>query len=326
MIEIYKGYELIGLSPVYSRFVWTRRFARAGEFRLETHFCSELFRELAIGNVIYKRDTDEAAIIEHRSVIQTANDELLLVVAGRHLSSILDRRVFSFEGEIGVGELLRHIINTNFLAGAGANRSMAGDGFRFIMGNLPNTIISVEYRNQNVYNAISTLCAEHGLGFKVRFRPTERTLEFMFVQTNETDAIFSKEFANVIEQNYIDDIERYRNVVYIDDQFVHNDTLFRGFERREIAIAAPRGSGEMTYFLQSARDALHENRKIQVLSSTINPHSEQFVYQKDWDIGAMVTSRSADLGFMERELVSEIVEIYGEEGLSLVVNLGSDMM
>jgi len=318
MIEIYKGFELIGINPVYSKFTWTRRFSGAGEFQLETHFSPEAFEELAEGNIIYKRNVDEAAIIEQRNVIQTANDELKLVVSGRQLSSILDRRVFSFEGEIGLGALLLHIVNSNFMAGAGVHRSMVADGFRFIAGSLPSTIVSADYRNHSAYNAITSLCEEHRLGVKVRYNLAKRTFDLMFLQSDESDVVFSKEFANVLEQNYRDDVSDYRNVVFVGESFVHNNTAFRGLTRREMAIGAPR---EATHFVQSALDALHENRRVQMLSSTVNPHSEQFRYMQDWDIGSIVTSRSVELGFSERAIVSEIVEIYGEDGLSLVVNL-----
>lgn len=318
LIEIYKNFELIGINPVYSKFTWTRRFSSAGEFQLETHFSPEKFEELAEGNIIYKRNVDEAAIIEQRKVIQTAHDELKLIVSGRQLSCILDRRVFSFMGEIGLGALLSQIVNNNFMAGAGVNRSMVADGFRFIPSSLPNFNVSADYRNHSAYSAITSLCEEHGLGVKVRYNLAERTFDLMFLQADESDVVFSKEFANVLEQNYRDDASEYRNVVYVGEQFVHNDAAFRGLTRREMFVSAPR---EATHFVQTALDALHENGRVQMLSSTVNPHSEQFRYMQDWDIGSIVTSRSAELGVSERAIVSEIVEIYGEEGLSLVVKL-----
>ena len=320
MIEIYNDFELIGLAPVYSQFVWTRRFGRAGEFQLETHFTKELFDILAEGNIIYKRDVDEAAIIEQRKVIQTAQDELKMVVSGRHIESILSRRIFSFEGEIELSELLVHIIRGNFLAEAGENRSMERDGLRFLGGSLPNTMISAEYRNHNAYDAIVSLCEEHAVGLKMRYNIARRTFDLEFTRPTETDVVFSKMFANIMEQNYMSDSSNMRNVVYIDNLFVHNDTTFRGINRREMSISAPREG--QTHFAQSALDALHENRKVQQLSSTVNPYSEQFIYLVDWDLGSIVLSNNVVLGVSRLETITEIAEIYGEEGLSLVVNLG----
>jgi len=322
MIEIYRDFELLALAPVYSEFVWTRRFASAGEFRIETHFTPELFQELAEGNIIYKRDVDEAAIIEQRVVVQTIHDELKLIATGRHLSSILDRRIFSFEGEIELGALLQNIVNNNFMAASGVNRSMVGDGLVFTPGSLPSTIISAEYRRQNAYNVITTLCAENDLGVKVRYNIDNRTFDLAFLQPQETDTVFSKEFANVLEQDYRQDTTGYRNVVLVEDQYIHNNTLFGGMARREMTIGMPREG--QAHFTQSARDALYENRAVRSLTSTVNPHSEQFVYLQDWDIGSIVTSQSDQLGFSERAIVSEIVEIYGEEGFSLVVNIGDN--
>jgi len=319
MIEIYNNFELIGLNPVYSKFTWIRRFSRAGEFRLETNFTPEKFREFAAGNIIYKRNVDEAAIIERRKVIQTINDELMLVVEGRHLSSILDRRIFSLEGEMQLISILDNIINNNFMAAAGTLRTMVPEGFRFIPYTVPPINISAQYRQANAYESIVKLCEENGLGVRMRYNFSTRTHDLMFYQPTQTDVVFAKKFANVIEQNYMDDTERYRNVVYIEDQHIHNNTFFSGMSRREMTIQMP---GEGQNFTQSSLDALHENRAIKILSSTINPYSEQFVYLEDWDIGSIVLSRNQELDYSEKEIVSEIVEIYGEEGLSLVVNLG----
>jgi len=320
MIEIYNNFELIGVNPVYSEFTWTRRFSRSGEFRLVTSFTTEYFEKLAEGNVLYKRDVDEAGIIERRQVISTIKGDLALVVEGRHLSIMLDRRVFSLQGDMPLNQAINNIINNNFMAPAGNLRSMEVDGLRFMPHNIPTVNISIESRNMNSYSQIVNLCEENGLGFKIRYNLRNRTYDLMFLNPTETDVAFSKEFGNIVEQNYMDDKQPYKNVVIIEDQHIHNNTVFTGINRREVAISAPREG--QSHFTQSALDALHENRAIKILSSTVNPYSQQFLYLQDWDIGSIVLTRNRELDFSKREVISEIVEIYGEEGLSLVVNMG----
>ena len=321
MVEIYKDFELAGLLPAFSRFTWTRRFTHPGEFMLETAFTQEAFRELAKGRVLYKRDVDEAAFIERRLVVENAFGELLLIVEGRHLSSILDRRVASVKGDMTLTAAIDNMINRNFMAGAGNLRSMQGEGLRFMPRNLPSRSISIEHENVCAERALTDLCEEHGVGIKIRYNLNDKTFDLHFLNPVETDTVFSKNFGNVFEQNFLEDIKRYKNVVYIENEFIHNNNLFRGMERREMAIPLPRQG--QTHFLQSALDALHDNRHIRTLSSTVNPHSEQFAYLKDWNIGSVVLSKSEELDFSERGLINEIAEIYGREGIALVVNVGS---
>lgn len=125
LIEVYKNFELVTIDPAFSRFVWRRRFCGPGDFQLITSFKPELFEYFALGNVVYKRDVDEAAFVESRYVVQALTGEMRLVVRGRFLSSILDRRVVSINGSFGLPTLLSNLVNNNFLAGAGGLRSMA---------------------------------------------------------------------------------------------------------------------------------------------------------------------------------------------------------
>ena len=321
MVEIYSNFILEGFLPAHSRFTWTRRFSHVGEFKLETKFTQETFHALAKGRVLYKRDVDEAAFVERRMVVENAFGELLLIVEGRHLSSLLDRRVVSVAGDMTLAAAIDGMINNNFMSGAGNLRSMQGEGLRFMPRNIPSRNVSIEHENVCAERALTDLCEEHGVGIKVRYNISGRTFDLHFLNPVETDVAFSKNFGNVFEQSFLEDTKRYKNVVYVENEFIHNNEVFRGMERREMAIPVPRQG--QTHFLQSALDALHDNRAIRTLSSTVNPHSEQFVYLKDWNLGSVVFSKSSELEFTERGLINEIVEIYGEEGLALVVNIGS---
>ena len=321
MVEIYRGFVLQGFLPAHFRFTWVRRFSRVGEFRLETEFTPEAFGELDVGSVLYKRDVDEAAFVERRMVVEGALGGLLLVAEGRHLSGVLDRRVVSVKGDMTLAAAIDGMVNDNFMSGAGNLRSMQGDGLRFMPRSLPARSVSVEYEKVCAERAITDLCEEHGVGVKVRYNIGNRTFDLHFTNPVETDTVFSRNFGNVLEQNFLEDTGRYKNVVFIDNEFIHNNNVFKGMARREMAIPVPRQG--QTHFLQSALDALHENGKVRTLSSTVDPHGEQFVYGRDWNLGSVVLSKNEGLDFSERGLVNEIAEVYGEEGLSLVVNIGS---
>ncbi|MCL2420824.1 MAG: siphovirus ReqiPepy6 Gp37-like family protein [Defluviitaleaceae bacterium] len=319
MIEIYKDFELITIDPVYTDFIWRRRFSRAGEFQLITNFTTEKLSLFAQGNVIYKRNVDEAGFIESRNVIQTIDNDLMLVVRGRFLPSLLDRRVVTLTGDFNLPTLLDDIISNNFLASAGHLRSIA-PVVRLLPSMLPSINVSVEYQRRNVYDAVVNLLQVNNNGMRVQYNLDNRTFDISFYQPAETDVVFSKEFANIIEQDYRDDNEGYRNVVYVEDQYIHNNHLHSGLERREVAVSAPRAGS--TTLSQTARDALNEHKAVRTLSSVVNPFNKQFEYLKDWDIGSVVTSENRTLGYSEREVITEITEFYDQSGLNLEVNLG----
>ena len=329
MLEIYRDFELITMEPIFTDFFWRRRFSRPGEFQLTTAFSREAWeyfkpydprRPNEPGHVIYKRDVDEAAFIESRNVVDTIDNETMLIVRGRFLPSVLDRRQLTLAGNFTLQSLLSNIINNNFLAGAGSFRSMAGH-MRLLPFTIPLVNVSVEYQRRNVYEAVTALLEESRIGLRANYNFATRTIDISFYEPVKTDVTFSKQFANIIEQDYRDDIEMYKNVVYVEDRLIHNDSTHRGFNRREIAVSAPR-QGESTTLTQTALDALNENRAIRTISSVVNPYNNQFEYLKDWTIGSEVLSESRQLGFSEREVITEITEFYDASGMNLEVITG----
>lgn len=324
MLEVYKNFELVTMAPVFTELVWRRRFSMAGEFQLTTNFTGEAFEIFGQGNILYKRNVDEAAFIESRNVIQSIDGELRLIVRGRFLPSLLDRRVVNLEWVSTPPIIVEHIINSNFLQGAGSLRSMA-PGLRLLpVPNFNGTRIAVEYRNRNAYDIITTLLQEHNAGLKGRYNFDNNTMDISFYEPVQTDVTFSKEFANIIEQDYRDDIERYRNVVFVEYNsgiFIHNNNAHTGLDRREIAVRAraDTASGLMV----SAWDAINENRAVKTLSSIVNPFNRQFEYLKDWNVGSVVLSENRAIGFLSREVITEVTEYYDRSGMNLEVNLGS---
>ena len=320
MIEVYKDFELVTMNPVFSTCMWRRRFSRPGEFQFVTHFTPDNFNLFDISQVVYMRHVDEAAFVESRNIIQTLEGELRLIIRGRSLTSLLDRRTITHSGHFDLQTLLSDIVNNNFLAGAGELRSMA-PGVRLLPFSLPAINVSAEYRNRSALDAITDLLGENQIGVRVRYNFENRSFDIEFYQPSETDVVFSKVFSNIFEQDFYEDIEGYKNVVLDGDNDIHNNTTYRGFARREMAVPEPR-EGSQT-LSQTGQDALWANSHTRTLSSTVNPFNKQFEYIKDWSLGNVVLSENREIGFSEREVITEITEFYDETGMNIEVNTGN---
>ena len=319
-VEIYRDFTLIAKCPAVEMFRWARRFSRPGGFMLTTAFNKELFTDVyAQGNVLYKRDNDEGALITGRRVIATLEGDLRLIVDGKALSSILDRRLVTLNGDFTLQALLNNIINNNFLADAGAARSMAPLVRLLPVPGFGGNNIPVDYRQRNVLDVLNDLLQENEIGVRIRYNIPNRTFDIEFYTPTPSIAVFDKEWGNVLEQDYWDDNSDYKNVVLVGDNFVYNNNI-TGFGRREIAAVEPREGA--TRFAQTARDVLNRNRAIRTLSSRVDANSVQFEYGKDWDIGSVVLSQHREIGFAEKEIITEIIEFYDETGKNIEVNTG----
>jgi len=318
-VEVYKDFTLIEKCPAIEIFQWVRRYTSPGQFLMTTSFTPEKFKQYAIGNIIYKRDNDEAAFIEGRRVIVTFDGDMRLIVTGRFLSSLLDRRIFTLDGDFLLQPMLSFIINNYFLDGAGANRSMAPLVRLLEIPAIGNELIHAEYRRHNVLDAISDLAQENTFGVRVNHNKDNRTYDIEFRKPTDSIAIFDKEWGNVLEQDYWDDTQNYKNVVLVGDSFIYNNHI-TGFDRREIPASEPRQGA--TRFVQTARDVLNRNRAVRTLSSRIDVNSIQFEYGKDWDLGSIVTVQNRAIGFTEKEVVTEVMEFFDETGRNIEVNTG----
>jgi len=319
-VEIYKNFTLIAKCPAVETFQWTRRFSRPGEFMLTTNFTQENMEIYSVGNIIFKRDNNEGAFITGRTVMATMEGDMRLIVKGHALSSLLNRRMVTLNGDFTLTPLLSNIVVNNFLASAGTARSMVNDGVRLLpIPQFSNESIPVEYRNRNALDIFNDLCQEHHVGLRVNYNIANKTYDIEFYQPTESIAIFDKEWGNVLEQDFWEDTSREKNVVLVGDNFVHNNHII-GFDRKEVAASEPREGA--TRFTQTARDTLNRNRATRTLSSQIDVNSVQFQYGKDWDIGSIVLSQNREIGFAEKEIITEIMEFYDQTGRSIEVNTG----
>jgi uncharacterized FlaG/YvyC family protein len=318
-LEIYKDFVLKGVLTTFVSLIWTRKFSVCGTFKLEIPFDlkKDLYKleMLELGNVIYKRNTNEGAVIESHEIIQTSNGKLSFVINGRFLGSILDRRIFDLAGDLDINVLLTRIINENFLTAG--NRKI--DNLRLMPFSLPAKSIKADYKHQDALKAIETLMQQQQTGFRIDYNIDLKTYDLQFYDKKTTDVIFTPDFNNILQQDYLNSISKYKNVVYVGDIYVHNDTI-QGLDRRE--KWTDKGEGDQNYNLQKALDALQESRAIKSLASEIDPNSPQFDYLIDYDLGSLVLSENRFLNYSENDLINEITEVYSSTGLRLEVNFG----
>ena len=241
------------------------------------------------------------------------------------MSSLFDSRVFTLEGDFTVNHLLQNIMNNNFLVGAGSARSMAPLVRLLPLPDFGSIIIPVEYRRHNAETAITDILQENSAGVRVTpvFTGSPSVInnfDIEFYLATSSVAVFDKEWGNVLEQDFWEDTSQAKNVVLVGEDFIFNNHI-RGIDRKEISASEPRQGA--TRFTQTARDVLNRNRAIRTLSSHIDVHSVQFEYGKDWDIGSIVLSQNREIGFSEKEVVTEIIEFFDETGRNIEVNTGS---
>lgn len=202
-------FEIVQLIDRYVSFIWTDRYNSAGDFELympDNEYTSEYIKT---GNYVYvKNNKHEYMIIENIKTEYNVSSQFI-IVTGRSLSSILDRRVVlglryinNFEEDdetprLNLGQVIETIVDENIIHPENSsigtdedanpdlksywlynktNRKIENFVFDTINNtNDPNnrirTIIpkNLQFQGDNIYSLVESLCQKYYIGFRVYY-------------------------------------------------------------------------------------------------------------------------------------------------------------
>ena len=237
--------ELQGITENQTSVIWSRKYYECGNFSVVLPITDDNIRLYKIGNIVSKRDSIEAGVIEDLQ-IHESYDEHSITASGRFLSSYMDRRlirpIFKFDGLV---EVAMRTILTNA-------EEIPLVELGELQGFTDEVTFQATYKDLLAYE--TKLAKAAGLGF--RFRPDfeEKKIYFEVYQgldksRNQTDRAFvefSDKFDNLEEADARLNNQLYKNVAYVGGQgrgdervyvTVGDDTL-EGLVRRELFVDA----------------------------------------------------------------------------------------
>lgn len=105
--------ELLGIIDFFQSLRWRRKYYESGEFELHIPLDSRNFKYMIKDNLIIREDSIEVGIVESFTINDSGDNGVEIVLFGRFLSSILERRIIKnkiiHNGKILLGE--RKILN-----------------------------------------------------------------------------------------------------------------------------------------------------------------------------------------------------------------------
>lgn len=265
-----KSFEQVGIVDVFESLVWTDRYDSYGDFELYTKVSPELLALLKEDYYLSIQASEYSMIIESVEVKTDVENGDKLVVKGRDLSSILDRRlifqttVLDTTVQLGVQQILNeNVIN----AVSQPQRNIPGFIFNWNSDPIVEApTIKAVYYTQGVYDTIAYLSQVNNLGFRVTF---DSSMNFVFQlyagkdrsyeQSTNSYVVFSPEFDNLNNSDYFRDSRFKKTIALISGDAYqegarptfdydpweneptdpHYPTIRTGLERRELFVDAP---------------------------------------------------------------------------------------
>ena len=224
----------------YESMLWVDRYNECGDFELYTPPTPELIEACQLGNYLYNKDSEHMMIIEHVELTQSFDEGQKIIIKGRSLESILERRILWFKTQFrkNLEDGIRQLLDFSFinpplqyenpktheivqLPDFGDRKV---DNFVFEYSGDPainNLVVNKEFENgTDLLTVIQDLCKVANLGFKITFNEHQqfvfklyRGVNRSYSQNNNPWVIFSNRFQNLVTNQFTDDMKTYKNTV-----------------------------------------------------------------------------------------------------------------
>lgn len=326
----------IGQIENQTSLIWTRKFYEPGTFELHAPITNENLYMLKEGNIVGKKGSAEAGIIED---IEKEESDIKneITVKGRFLSSYMDRRLIkktvNFSGyiEVAMRQLYSGCIPIPLVELGSLNGFTERVEFQVTMKNL------LAYENK--------LSRAGAIGFRYRpdfvnhkiifetYQGKDRTLS----QHENNRVIFSEDYNNLNNAIYKYNSQNLKTFAIVGGQGEGDARTYyelgggKGYDLREVFVDAKdlnqEGMTAAQYkaaLLQRAQETLNEL----IVSESLECETEaaiNFTYKEDYDLGDIVTVRKKKWNLYMNQRITELSEVYEYGGMTVVPTFGDPL-
>ena len=227
-----RNFQLVYVLDAYESMIWVDRLYEPGSFELYTPVTREIIDYCRPDNYVVNPESEHTMIIEDISIESDAESGDHIKVVGRSLESILDRRIVwkqtTIEGRMQEG--IKKLLNKNIIAPQKADGGSDRRIYNFEFEESDNEFIkaikmSNQYAGDNLLAVINSLCVSNKVGFKITLTDKNYFRFKLYVgsnrsynQTSLPFVVFSQEYDNLINSNYVESYSDYKNVALVAGQ------------------------------------------------------------------------------------------------------------
>lgn len=336
------NYESVDIVDNFKSMIWTDRYNSNGDFEMCLTIIPKIFDRLKEDYYLWMKESEHCMIIENLSIDSDAEDGNHLIVTGRSLESILERRIV-WGQRVLTGNLqlaIQTLLNESIISPTITDRKI--DNFIFEPSTDPKVTeltIDTQFTGDDLYSVVESLCKANDLGFKIVLNGNNQFVFSLYAgidrsydQNINPYVVFSPGFENIINSNYFTSKSNFKNVTLVagEGEGSYQKTIIvgsgSGINRREIFTDAKDVDADFDGgYLTEAEYISHlEARGIQNLSEhSIKTAFEGeveathlFKYGEDFFIGDIVQVAN-EYGHEGRAYISELIISQSEDGVSM---------
>ncbi len=346
LIVLNKNFETLGVVPLFTTLIWSRRYTKLGAFELYT--TKDYFALLSAGRYLYRNDADELGVIDEVNYTQDDNGKREVYAKGNFAESLLVQRVIPTTKTLtgNVETAMRSLVTENAVSPAARRITNLSLGAVFGLTDSVDTQITGDNLSEALYKIGNSFEISH----RIKFNYQTNALTFEVwkgkdrrdSQTDNSWAIFSNGFYNIKNAVYNRCDSEYKNYAYVAGEgegaarvVVQVDQRKSGEERRELYVDARdlRSQDEngntipaaqyRAILIQRGKQKLAEYNEIQTVQSSIDPQSN-LIYKQDFDLGDYCTYMNTEIGIETEKRITEIMETYEGGAIEIQVTFGDE--
>jgi hypothetical protein len=341
-IDIYDGFNRIGIIDKIASLIWTRRYWFGGEFKMLVPATAEHLSLLQKQRLVVRRDDAESGEIRYMSIKRNTDGGEEIEVQGRFLSGWLGKRLVLSQiiTTDTTPAILQRLVDENVLNPTDTARVIPDIYLTDVSGIDRDPINYTSEFMATVLGACESAALASKLGIRITTDMRECKHYFEVYEGRDltwgngtyNPVVFSPDFNNILSQEFTNSIENYRTTAFVAGAEAEGITrtvvavgdAIAGLDRNEVYIDG--SDVPQTYEGGSAQIPIPQNEYEDMLSqrglselehfletlsfsSKINPHA-QLVYKKDYDIGDRVTCINRKWGVRIDVRITEITETY----------------
>lgn len=337
-------FNQIALIDQYSSLIWTDRYDECGEFELVIPYQSSFLDIFCLGYYCKVDQSIHWAVIEKVEMKKEDEDAPEMIISGRSIESILERRVViekvEFE-DASLQDSVQSLLTTNIISPSDDSRKI--EGFKMKISTdteITNLKLTESYDGDNLLSIISGICQENNIGFIIGVEE-DFTLYFqLYVGSDRSGSninngivCFSPEYDNLLNSSYYLSSELYHNTIIVSTSennyiSVSKSTadFANGLDRREVQIDVNElkenqsSSLSDTMIVKKARKLFDTEYKIEkTFEGDIVPNVN-YQYMEDYFTGDIV--KMTDIfGNTKNLRIKEMMISYDEGGLEMTPTL-----
>ncbi len=342
LLVLNTDFESVAVIDTYESLIWTDRYNAYGDFEIYFAMDTGLLEYLKEDNYLWLKDSEHCMIIEEIKIDADVEEGNHLIVTGRSLESILERRIIwgqaIYNGNLQ--DAVETMLNNSIISPTIADRKI--DNFIFVASTdtkVTNLTIDNQYTGDDLYTVIKGLCEENNIGFKIVLTDDNQFAFSLYAgvdrsydQTENPYVVFSPNYENIINSNYYSSKASYRNVTLVagEGEGSSRKTVTvgtgSGLDRRELFtdardISSDTEDGTLSDAEYNAQLTTRGQKNLAdyIITTAFEGEVEAtrlFKYGEDFFIGDIVQIAN-EYGNEGSAYISELVISRSDEGLSV---------